>query len=508
MNGGGDLDGDPLNLQDDALVYAAKGFTINGNATLPVQRDAKGNIIRDASGRAILVPNALTVATGYTSSAGPNKTYVGIDPPAVISPQTIDIPSYTSLLNQTLNSRVPSGTPEVIFNAQTPLNTLSDWNSKFPSGGTATNPKVVRVINGGLNIPSNAVLSNTVIKVDSGDINFNGSGQNFTNVVLIAKLGSVNLNSATATDLSVFATCSINVNGSAKLGGSSLLATETARGSVTFNSSTKTVTGTDQLQVIAQGDITYNGSSNTRGSFLSAGTFTYNGSSTLYGSISAKGDITFNGNTTVIGALIRPLNQAPTDLGLSPASIAENILATSVVGTLNTTDPNPGNTFAYSLVSGTGGTDNAAFSIAGNQLKINASPDFEAKSSYSVRVRTTDQDGLSYEKVLTVSITDVNEAPTSLVLSNNVTPENVAAGSVIGTFTSTEPDANNIFTYSLVSGTGSTDNAAFTITGNQLKINASPNFESKSSYSILVRTTDQGGLSYDKSLFISITRHL
>ena len=40
MNGGGDLDGDPINLQDDALVYAAKGFTINGIATLPVQRDA------------------------------------------------------------------------------------------------------------------------------------------------------------------------------------------------------------------------------------------------------------------------------------------------------------------------------------------------------------------------------------------------------------------------------------------------------------------------------------
>jgi hypothetical protein len=31
MNGSGDLDGDPLNLSDDALVYAGKGFTINGN---------------------------------------------------------------------------------------------------------------------------------------------------------------------------------------------------------------------------------------------------------------------------------------------------------------------------------------------------------------------------------------------------------------------------------------------------------------------------------------------
>jgi hypothetical protein len=505
MHGGGDLDGDPLNLQDDALIYSAKGFTINGNATLPVQRDVNGNIVRDVSGKAILVPNALTVATGYTNSKGPSKDYVGVNPPAVISPQTIDIPSYSSLLNQTLNSRVPSGTPEVIFNAQTPLNTLADWNTKFPSGGTASNPKVVRVINGGLNIPSNAVLSNTVIKVDNGDINFNGSGHNFTNVVLIATLGNVNLNNANATDLSVFAFGAINANGSSKLGGSSLLATETLRGNITFNGSTKTVTGTDQLQVIAQGNITYNGSANTRGSFLSAGTFTYNGSSTLYGSIGAKGDITFNGKTTVIGSSIRPLNQAPTDLGLSSTTIAENVLAASVVGTLSTTDPNPGNTFTYSLVPGTGSTDNAAFTIAGNRLKINASPDFESKSSYSIRVRTTDQDGLSYEKALMVSVTDINEAPTSLILSNSITPENISLGSILGTLTSADPDANNTFTYSLVSGVGDLDNAAFTLSGNQLAINESPDFEAKSSYNVRVRTTDQGGLSYEQAFAIAVT---
>ncbi|NJO63026.1 MAG: PKD domain-containing protein [Richelia sp. RM2_1_2] len=39
INNGGDLDGNPLDLSDDALIYAALGFTINGNITLPVQRD-------------------------------------------------------------------------------------------------------------------------------------------------------------------------------------------------------------------------------------------------------------------------------------------------------------------------------------------------------------------------------------------------------------------------------------------------------------------------------------
>jgi hypothetical protein len=58
-------------------------------------------------------------------------------------------------------------------------------------------------------------------------------------------------------------------------------------------------------------------------------------------------------------------------------------------------------------VGGTGSTDNASFSIInGNQLSINVSPDYETKSSYSIRVKTTDQDGASYEEAFTISVID------------------------------------------------------------------------------------------------------
>ncbi|WP_317134521.1 succinate dehydrogenase/fumarate reductase flavoprotein subunit [Leptolyngbya sp. 7M] len=59
----------------------------------------------------------------------------------------------------------------------------------------------------------------------------------------------------------------------------------------------------------------------------------------------------------------------------------------------------------------------AAFSIVGNQLRINASPDYEAKSSYNIRVRTTDQNGLSFEKPLTVTVQDVSESFVQYVAS-------------------------------------------------------------------------------------------
>ncbi len=83
-------------------------------------------------------------------------------------------------------------------------------------------------------------------------------------------------------------------------------------------------------------------------------------------------------------------NNAPTDIALSATAINENVAANANVGTLSSTDPDAGNTFTYTLVSGTGDTDNASFNISGTNLRITNSPNFEAKSSYTVRVRTTD----------------------------------------------------------------------------------------------------------------------
>jgi hypothetical protein len=110
-------------------------------------------------------------------------------------------------------------------------------------------------------------------------------------------------------------------------------------------------------------------------------------------------------------------NNAPTNLALSPASIAENNAVNAVVGTFTTTDPDAGDSHTYSLVSGAGDADNASFTIVGNELRANISFDFETKSSYSIRVRTTDQGNLAYEQVFTIAITDVPEGGGPAVIS-------------------------------------------------------------------------------------------
>ena len=197
-------------------------------------------------------------------------------------------------------------------------------------------------------------------------------------------------------------------------------------------------------------------------------------------------------------------NSSPTDIALSASSISENVIANSTVGTLSTTDPDAGNTFTYTLVTGTGMTDNASFNISGSNLQITNSPDYETKNSYSVRVRSTDQGGLYFEKAFTITINNVNETPSDIVLSASAINENVIANSTVGTLSTTDPDAGNTFTYTLVTGTGMTDNASFNISGNNLRITSSPDFEVKNSYSIRVRSTDQGSLFYEKAFIITI----
>ena len=199
-------------------------------------------------------------------------------------------------------------------------------------------------------------------------------------------------------------------------------------------------------------------------------------------------------------------NQKPTNILLSNSTIKENQPINTVVGTLSTVDPNAGDTFTYSLVSGAGDTDNASFNISGNQLRSSAIFDYEIKNSYSVRIRTTDQGSLFFEKAFTITVTPSgNQSPTDILLSNSSIQENQPINTVVGTLSTIDPDAGDTFTYSLVSGAGSSDNASFNISGNQLRSSAIFDYETKDSYSVRIRTTDQSSLFFEKAFTITIT---
>jgi hypothetical protein len=208
--------------------------------------------------------------------------------------------------------------------------------------------------------------------------------------------------------------------------------------------------------------------------------------------------------TKIFTINVNNVNETPFGLSLSNSSQAENTATGTTIGTFSTSDVDSGDTFTYTLVSGTGDTDNASFNISGANL-INASIfNYEVKNSYSIRVRTTDAGGLYYEGTFTITVTNVNEAPTDISLSSASISENVPTGTTIGTFSATDQEGG-VMTFALHDSSTYTDNNSFTITSGVLKSAVVFNYEAKSSYSIRVRVTDSTSLTFDKTITISIT---
>jgi hypothetical protein len=95
-------------------------------------------------------------------------------------------------------------------------------------------------------------------------------------------------------------------------------------------------------------------------------------------------------------------------------------------------------------------------------------------------------------------------APTNIILTGSSIAENQPANLQVGTLTSTDPNSADSHSYSLVAGIGDTDNSAFTVDSAKLRAVNSFNYEVKDSYSVRIRTTDSGGLQWEKSFPISV----
>ncbi len=95
----------------------------------------------------------------------------------------------------------------------------------------------------------------------------------------------------------------------------------------------------------------------------------------------------------------------PKDVFLSKPDFDENVAPGQVI-TLSVKDPDIGDEHEFGLVVGVGGADNSAFTLVGNELRSNATYDYEAKNAYSVRISATDISGLSIVKNFTVTIND------------------------------------------------------------------------------------------------------
>jgi Ca2+-binding RTX toxin-like protein len=180
--------------------------------------------------------------------------------------------------------------------------------------------------------------------------------------------------------------------------------------------------------------------------------------------------------------------------GVSAAvSVAENSTA---VTTVAASDPDAGATQTYSI---TGGADAAKFTVNATTgvLTFITGPNFEAPTDaggnnvYDVIVQVTDGT-LTDTQAVAVTVTNVNEAPNILSLSNNSLNENSAFNTVIGTVFAADPEGSAV-TYRLVDDAG----GAFWIreTTGELMVWDSRffDYENKTSHQVTVEARDASG---------------
>ena len=213
---------------------------------------------------------------------------------------------------------------------------------------------------------------------------------------------------------------------------------------------------------------------------------------------SAKGAQTFERAFVIT---VTNVNEKPTALALTQTSIAENSATGTQIGTFSTTDPDAGDSHTYELAAGA--ADNGSFQISGNVLQTKAGLDYETDSVYNIKVSTKDAGNLVLNQDFVIKVTNVNEAPTTIALTNLTIAENSATGTQVGTFSTTDVDAGDSHTYELVSG--GADNASFEIEGNALKTKAVFDYETDSVYNIKVSAKDAGNLSLAQDFMIKVS---
>ena len=185
-------------------------------------------------------------------------------------------------------------------------------------------------------------------------------------------------------------------------------------------------------------------------------------------------------------------------------NVPEGTANGTVVGRIDLIDPDTGLANTQTTVFFLDTSRALAFNRTTGEITVANSSllDYERnRNGLTVRVFSLESGQLPQYLTFQVRLSNVNEAPTGLALVPFILPGGsnpVAAGTTIGKLRGFDPDASQTFTYSLVAGTGDTDNAKFTISGDSLV--ASSPLNRNVTHKIRVRVTDQGGLWFEQQL--------
>ena len=212
-------------------------------------------------------------------------------------------------------------------------------------------------------------------------------------------------------------------------------------------------------------------------------------------------------DTIAVAILVTDVPEAPVFADASTArSFPENTPPVRPIGLPVTATDGDGDVLTYSLE----GPDAASFDVGAwtGQLRTKAGVtyDYETRSQYSVTVRATDPSGASDTIAVAILVTDVPEAPVFADSSTERSfPENTPPGRAIGLPVTASDGDGDALTYSL-EGSDATSFDIDAVTGQLLtRSGVSYDYETRSFYSMTVRTTDPSGASDTIAVAVGVT---
>ncbi|WP_188062695.1 hypothetical protein [Sphingobium sp. KCTC 72723] len=185
-------------------------------------------------------------------------------------------------------------------------------------------------------------------------------------------------------------------------------------------------------------------------------------------------------------------------VSLSTLNVLEALGNGETLAVLSTTGQG---TYVYSVVN----DSNGFFSITGNVLTAGTTPlNFEQNIVRDVTIRAVEAGGGIIEQTFTLTLTDVNEAPTSLNIYNVVSvPENPDSAILVGNFVVVDPDLDQAFRDNVVT----LSDTRFMIQNRDiyLKSDASLSFESEPVINLTVTVTSGTGAVLAQTIAIDVT---
>ena len=198
-------------------------------------------------------------------------------------------------------------------------------------------------------------------------------------------------------------------------------------------------------------------------------------------------------------------NESPTfDTAGYAFSTPEDAATGGSVGAVSASDPDEGQSVAYSI---TAGNDAGRFSINAEtgEISVASALDHETASSYMLTVTARDGNGGTDTATVTITVTDVNEAPVFNPSSYTFSiAESVNTWTSIGQVTATDQDAGGTITYYITSGNAD-DRFAIDWNYGDILLMKELDYETAPSYTLTVEARDGNGGTATATVEINVT---